>query len=416
MSDQVRRPDEGRLPQGGRAGRASWIPRRGTEQLDQLEDERQFAADRGRAQGHLPRLEPQDPRGGQASTPTSTSSVRPLPEDADLRGQRPAAHLARRPARRPRRRTSSAAASRSSARSPAASTAHCKRIREFRNRPEPGIVVTVDLLSTGVDIPDLEFIVFLRPVKSRILFEQMLGRGTRKGEKFPDKSHFTVFDCFDGTLLAYFRQATAITAEPPEKPSRTDRRDHRRHLGEPGPRLQHPLPGQAPPAHRQGDGRRGAGRCSRRMASPDGDLGRFATELPAQSAPRLHGHDEAPARRRRSRHLLVNYPRRPRGLHRGRSSTRTTCRPRWLIRDAPGARVQARGLPGRLRAASSARTRPRSRPSASCSTGRRTGAPRPLTELRQKLAAAPERFTVEHLQKAHRARGTTRRSSTSSRW
>src|SRR5262249_17875962 len=33
-------------------------------------------------------------------------------------------------------------------------------IREFRNRPEIGIVVSVDLLSTGVDIPDLEFIVF----------------------------------------------------------------------------------------------------------------------------------------------------------------------------------------------------------------------------------------------------------------
>jgi len=91
-----------------------------------------------------------------------------------------------------------------------------QRIREFRNRPNPGIAVTVDLLSTGVDIPDLEFIVFLRPVKSRILFEQMLGRGTRKGEKFPDKSHFTVFDCFGGTLLEYFRQATAITADPPK--------------------------------------------------------------------------------------------------------------------------------------------------------------------------------------------------------
>ena len=51
-----------------------------------------------------------------------------------------------------------------------------QRIREFRNRPQPSIVVTVDMLSTGVDIPDLEFIVFLRPVKSRILFEQMLGR------------------------------------------------------------------------------------------------------------------------------------------------------------------------------------------------------------------------------------------------
>jgi type I restriction enzyme, R subunit len=96
-----------------------------------------------------------------------------------------------------------------------------QRIREFRNRPNPGIAVTVDMLSTGVDIPDLEFIVLLRPIKSRILFEQMLGRGTRKGEKIPDKSHFTVFDCFDGTLLEYFRQATSITADPPDRPART---------------------------------------------------------------------------------------------------------------------------------------------------------------------------------------------------
>lgn len=96
-----------------------------------------------------------------------------------------------------------------------------QRIREFRNRNNPGIAVTVDLLTTGVDIPDLEFIVFLRPVKSRILFEQMLGRGTRKGERFTDKDHFTVFDCFDGTLLAYFKNATGITAEEPAPPTRT---------------------------------------------------------------------------------------------------------------------------------------------------------------------------------------------------
>ena len=50
-----------------------------------------------------------------------------------------------------------------------------QRIREFRNRKMPGIAVTVDMLSTGVDIPDLEYIVFLRTVKSRILFEQMMG-------------------------------------------------------------------------------------------------------------------------------------------------------------------------------------------------------------------------------------------------
>ena len=96
-----------------------------------------------------------------------------------------------------------------------------QRIREFRNRPNPAVVVSVDMLTTGVDIPDLEFIVFLRPVKSRILWEQMLGRGTRLGDKYPDKSHFTVFDCFNGTLLEYFKNASAFTADPPERPTRT---------------------------------------------------------------------------------------------------------------------------------------------------------------------------------------------------
>ncbi len=96
-----------------------------------------------------------------------------------------------------------------------------QRIREFRNRPNPGIVVTVDLLTTGVDIPDLEFLVFLRPVKSRILFEQMLGRGTRLGDRATDKDHFVVFDCFDGTLIEYFAGTTGITAEPPEGDGKT---------------------------------------------------------------------------------------------------------------------------------------------------------------------------------------------------
>ncbi len=82
-----------------------------------------------------------------------------------------------------------------------------KKIKEFRNRPNPKIVVTVDMLSTGVDIPSLEFIVFLRPVKSRILWEQMLGRGTRKCEDI-GKTHFVIFDCFNGTLIKYFKDAS----------------------------------------------------------------------------------------------------------------------------------------------------------------------------------------------------------------
>jgi type I restriction enzyme R subunit len=93
-----------------------------------------------------------------------------------------------------------------------------QKIREFRNRPNPKIVVSVDMLSTGVDIPAIEYIVFLRPVKSRILWVQMLGRGTRL---CPDlhKDHFTVFDCFGGTLIEYFKDATEFSFEPPQKES-----------------------------------------------------------------------------------------------------------------------------------------------------------------------------------------------------
>jgi len=97
-----------------------------------------------------------------------------------------------------------------------------QRIREFRNRQNPGIVVTVDMLSTGVDVPKIENIVFLRPVQSRILFEQMMGRGTRLCSEI-HKTHFTVFDCFNGSLLEYFRKTTGITAEAPLKATRTIR-------------------------------------------------------------------------------------------------------------------------------------------------------------------------------------------------
>jgi len=90
-----------------------------------------------------------------------------------------------------------------------------EKIRRFRNRPLPAVVVTVDMLSTGVDIPALEFIVFLRPVKSRILWTQMLGRGTRKCHDI-NKECFTIFDCFDGTLIEYFKDSTDFVIEVEE--------------------------------------------------------------------------------------------------------------------------------------------------------------------------------------------------------
>jgi len=64
------------------------------------------------------------------------------------------------------------------------------------------------------DIPALEFIVCLRPVKSRIL--TMLGRGTRKCPEI-NKTKFTVFDCFDGTLIEYFQNTTDFEIQPPAK-------------------------------------------------------------------------------------------------------------------------------------------------------------------------------------------------------
>jgi type I restriction enzyme R subunit len=52
-------------------------------------------------------------------------------------------------------------------------------INAFRNSYNPRIAVTVDMIATGTDIKPLEALIFMRPVRSRVLFEQMLGRGTR---------------------------------------------------------------------------------------------------------------------------------------------------------------------------------------------------------------------------------------------
>lgn len=52
-------------------------------------------------------------------------------------------------------------------------------IQDFRNSYNPRIAVTVDMIATGTDIRPLEILLFMRNVKSRGLFEQMIGRGTR---------------------------------------------------------------------------------------------------------------------------------------------------------------------------------------------------------------------------------------------
>lgn len=66
-------------------------------------------------------------------------------------------------------------------------------IKRFKNEKFPNVVVTVDLLTTGIDVPEINTLVFMRRVKSRILFEQMLGRATRLCPAI-GKTHFEIYD------------------------------------------------------------------------------------------------------------------------------------------------------------------------------------------------------------------------------
>jgi type I restriction enzyme R subunit len=78
-------------------------------------------------------------------------------------------------------------------------------IQAFRNQYEPRIAVTVDMVATGTDIKPIEIVMFMRAVKSRVLFEQMKGRGVRiidpndlRAVSGPDavaKTHYVIVDC-----------------------------------------------------------------------------------------------------------------------------------------------------------------------------------------------------------------------------
>ena len=70
------------------------------------------------------------------------------------------------------------------------------KIRSYKNDRLPNIAVTVDLLTTGVDVPKICNLVFLRRVNSRILFEQMLGRATRLCPEI-GKGPFRIYDAVD---------------------------------------------------------------------------------------------------------------------------------------------------------------------------------------------------------------------------
>lgn len=71
-----------------------------------------------------------------------------------------------------------------------------KLIRKFKNDTYPKIAITVDLLTTGIDVPAISHLVFMRRVRSRILYEQMLGRATRRCDDI-GKTVFKIYDPVD---------------------------------------------------------------------------------------------------------------------------------------------------------------------------------------------------------------------------
>jgi type I restriction enzyme R subunit len=271
-----------------------------------------------------------------------------------------------------------------------------QRIREFRNLPKPGIVVSVDLMATGVDIPDLEYIVFLRPVKSRILFEQMLGRGTRLGFNHKDKSHFVVFDCFGGTLLEYFREASDFADDAPQRSTKAiaeliddiwsnrDRAFATRCLVKRLHRIDKEMSAKA--------------REQFAAYLDDGDVGGFAKTL-TQSLEDEFAKTIALLRDKTFQDLLVNYERAPKVFLVAEAQTDTVSS-EWLIRDGQGKEYKpeeylaafarfVKNNPAKIGAIEILLKKPTD------------WSAQALQELRQKLAASQERFSIENLQRAH---------------
>lgn len=85
------------------------------------------------------------------------------------------------------------------------------------------IATTVELLSTGVDIPNLNNVVFFKYIESPISFYQMVGRGTRIGEPRGSKMMFRIYDYTNATRLfgePFISREEPTSTTEPEPPKR----------------------------------------------------------------------------------------------------------------------------------------------------------------------------------------------------
>jgi type I restriction enzyme R subunit len=99
------------------------------------------------------------------------------------------------------------------------------KIKRFKKEEFPQILVSVNMLDTGFDCPEVRNLVMARFTHSSILYQQMRGRGTRLS---PGKDRFTMWD-FTGVTLRHGDDETAgeggvVIARPAVKPEGQPRR------------------------------------------------------------------------------------------------------------------------------------------------------------------------------------------------
>ena len=93
-----------------------------------------------------------------------------------------------------------------------------RQIKKFKQENQPRIAISVDMLETGIDVPEVVNLVFMKPVQSRIKLEQMIGRGTRPHEtcKYPERlpdGHKNEFLIIDFWQNDFGRQAEEVKAQ-----------------------------------------------------------------------------------------------------------------------------------------------------------------------------------------------------------
>lgn len=76
-------------------------------------------------------------------------------------------------------------------------------VKKFKESNEINVICNYDIFSTGFDVPNLDVIFIGRPVNSPVLFNQIVGRGTRGIKMGADKNSFTLVQVIDRISSGY---------------------------------------------------------------------------------------------------------------------------------------------------------------------------------------------------------------------